>query len=190
MIPSNKNLTPQTGRMLAEGDVLVNVVDPYGALRTVDHVVANLHAGDLFWHSSGNSLATATSAYLLFITGAMEVHMVYNTLKTDNAPVAIEFYEGCTVSANGFALPVYNKNRNSTMVAQSLVYGGPTVVTPGTLLSADVIYGGNKDASATGLPNEWLLKANTKYLFKVTNNAAQTLNYVGSFAWMEDASGL
>lgn len=190
MTPSNANLTAQTGRMIAEGDVLVNVVDPYGALRTVDHVVANLHAGDLFWHSSGNSLATAASAYLLFITGAYDVHMVYNTLKTDNAPVAIEFYEAPNVSANGVALPVINKNRSSVITPQSQVFGGPTVVAPGTLLSMDVIYGANKEASATGMPNEWLLKANTKYLFKVTNNASQTLNYVGAFAWMEDIVGL
>jgi len=190
MQPSILNLDPGTGRALAENDVLINFLDPYGALRTVDHIVSGMHGGCLFWHSSGNSLATGASASLLFITGALDVHMVYNILKTDNAPVKIEFFEDAVVSANGVQLPAYNKNRKSSVVPQSQVWGGPTIIGAGTLLSTDQIYGANKEASSSGLPAEWVLKPNSKYIFKVTNNASQTLNYFGAFGWMEDNIGL
>jgi hypothetical protein len=190
MNPSILNLDPGTGRVVTENDVLVNVIDPYGAVKTIDHTVAGIHAGNMFWHSSGNSLAGGASAYLLFITGTLPVHMVSNILKTDNAPVAIGFFESPTTSANGVALPVIAKNRQASNASQSLVYGGPTVSSEGTQLSMDVIYGANKEASSMGLPSEWLLKPSTKYLFKVTNNASQTLNYMGAFGWMEDAVGL
>lgn len=183
--PPIVNIAPNTGRMLPESGVAVNVIDGFGYVKVLQSSNASVHDGKMFEHSSGNSLASGLSASLLFITGSKEVHMLNNYLKADNNPVRIEFYENCIVSANGVLLPSVNKNRNSATVAESMVYGGPTVTSQGTQLSVDAIFGGNKAGGASEQVAEWLLKPNTKYLFKVTNQAAQTLNYVGGFDWSE-----
>ena len=176
----------QSGRFVKENSTAVNVLDQYtGALRILLPNNAAVHSSQAFTHSSRNSMAASTSAYLLFITGALPCHMSNNVLTADNAPLDINFFEAPTITNNGVALPSQSRNRYQVASPLGQVYGAPTFSAKGNQLSTDSIYGGFKAGGDMSNDLEWLLAPNTKYLFEVINNSGHTVNYTGGFDWLE-----
>jgi hypothetical protein len=186
MNPSNLNLTPTTGRVISETDSVVNVIDRYGAIKVETPENSAVHSSIGFDHSSRNTLGIGGIAYLMFVTGTKQCHMMNNFLKSSEAPLDIDFFESPTVSANGTLLASTSRNRVSPGTATALVYGGPTVTSTGIQLSTDSIYGSNKAGGDNVTSDEWLLAPNTKYLFRVTNNSGKSISYVGGFFWIEN----
>jgi len=87
-----------------------------------------------------------------------------------------DLYEGPTVSANGTALNVLNRNRNSTNDDALSIYHTPTTSADGTLLESFHI-GSGRGVGGGGRSDEWVLKNNTKYLVRFTN-ATAVANYI------------
>ena len=184
--PPIQNIAPITARLLKENSMAVNVLDQYtGALRISQADTAAIHASQAFTHSSRNTLAIASSAYLLFITGALPCHMSNNILNANDAPLDINFFEAPTITSNGVALPSMSRNRYQQGTPLGQVYGGPTFSAKGLQLSTDSIYGGFKAGASMNNGVEWLLAPNTKYLFEVINNSGKSVNYNGGFDWLE-----
>lgn len=85
----------------------------------------------------------------------------------------VEIYEGATLSNNGTALTVYNRDRNSATVGVTLLYHTPTVTGTGTLIftSLQGTNTFNMQPLLDNFDNELILKANTKYLVRMASTS-------------------
>lgn len=149
--PKLNNMTPVTGRMVNEENEIVNVVDNFGSLKTIDVLNSTVHAGIAFTYAGIASIPAAGHAYFHGKTGDITSHLMGFFVKTDAAPLTVEFFEEPTITNDGTPQNPIARNRQSS-----------------------------------NLDGEWLLKKNTSYTFKITNNSNQTANIGAGFNWIEE----
>ena len=165
-------------------------------LIVIDYPHHEIHGGSSFSASGTVDLANA---------GTINIHVkTPNSTKYSHATfgvtteleAAINLYEGFAPSGTadggtpGVAVTAFNRNRNSSAANTTLVYSGATVGTAGTATAGSLIFayhhGGGTGAGRFGGQergiSEWMLKANTQYLFQVVN-ATTSANYT---AWQVD----
>lgn len=183
--PKINNMTPVTGRMVNEQDEVVNVVDNFGSLKTIGIENSAVHAGIAFTYAAAAQITAAGHAYFHGKTGNIVSHLMSFFVKADAAPVTVEFFEAPTISNDGTPVAAIARNRilNPTPLMQ--VFAAPTVTADGTQLLIGKILGDKQTVSSANLDGEWLLKPNTSYIFKVTNNTNQTINVGAGFNWIE-----
>ena len=165
---------------------------PIVATQDFDH--AMIHLGKGFTHvSRHNALAAAASFDHLLVTGPHPVHMRVLHVQSEGAPVSFIYYEDTVVSANGTAAGIGNNNRVSSIVSECSMYHGPTVTDVGNELGQDfypnIGGGGNSGTVGTLAGGEWILKPNTNYLIRFTNEDAQPTDFVVQFFWYEPQAG-
>lgn len=97
-------------------------------------------------------------------------------------------YEGVTNVVGGTITPGLNRNRQSTNTAVTGVLLQPTSVTLGTLVFGDLILGGTggNSAGATTDSDYAVLKADTSYLFRLTNATNQDHVAALAIQWIEN----
>jgi len=184
--PKLNNMAPLTGRMVNEEDEIHNIVDAFGSLKVVGRENSAVHESLSFTYSgSATAIPSLGSVRFLGRTGDITSHLWSFSVKVDQAPMTIEFFEAPTVTADGTAQTPRNRNRQSDIVPLMQVFANPTVSADGTLLLADKIFGDQKTVTSETLEGEWLLKKNTDYIFKITNNSNQTANLSAGFNWLE-----
>jgi len=86
------------------------------------------------------------------------------------AEATIEFFEDTEVSANGTAIDVYCRNRNYSSGDEIDIYHTPTVTTTGTRLVIAKSGSGRSVGGTLGRSDEFILKDNTNYLLRISNN--------------------
>lgn len=187
--PKINNVTPKTGRFMTESDKIVNVVDEYGNIKVIDVANSSVHDGKAYTYTATSSITATSSVYFMGKTGAVTSHLMGFFVKSDASPIKVEFFESPTTTADGTAQQAVARNRQSTATATMQVFAGPTVTASGTLLMADRILGDKQTVSDEHLDGEWLLKKNTSYIFKITNETNQTVNIVAGFNWIESDNG-
>lgn len=101
----------------------------------------------------------------------------------------IELFEGVTTSADGAIANSRNRNRNSPDNNTVLIYTAPTVTggaVAGNLLE-DGLFGSGKNSFGAGSRDseEGILKQNTKYLIRVTEQNIAAVNFNYSIEWYE-----
>lgn len=169
------------------GDPVALEADQYfQGLVTIDTVHERIHRGQSFlgghlWPVA-SAIADNANADLLIVTGSTPIHMISHISAGGQSEVY--YYEGVTVSANGTAADLINKNRLSSVSSGCAIYYGPTVTgtgtqLPSTLLAAGVGNNLGGQAPAGGFDgsfdSEIILKASTKYLIRVTNRAGAAI---------------
>lgn len=184
--PKLNNMAPVTGRMVNEENEIVNVVDNFGSLKTIDVLNSTVHAGISFTYSAAASIPAAGHAYFHGKTGDITSHLMSFFVKSDAAPITVEFFEEPTITANGTQVPAIARNRQSVIVPLMQVFVAPTVTADGTLLLTGKLLGNQQTVSSSNLEGEWILKKNTSYTFKITNNSNQTANVGAGFNWIEE----
>ena len=184
--PKLNNMTPVTGRMVNEENEIVNVVDNFGSLKTIDVLNSTVHAGIAFTYSGAASIPAAGHAYFHGKTGDITSHLMGFFVKADSAPVTVQFFEAPTITADGTPQSPIQRNRQTANVALMQVFAAPTVTADGTQLFVDKLLGNQQTVSSSNLDGEWLLKKNTSYTFKITNNSNQTANIGAGFSWIEE----
>jgi hypothetical protein len=100
------------------------------------------------------------------------------------------FYEAPTVTAEtGTPLTAVNFERNGTYTAGVTILDAPTITNVGTQIDAEYFMTASttqsKISNSGNSPHEFVLKNNTKYLFRVTSGAAGCDIHV-DFTWYED----
>lgn len=185
-IPHINQIAPATARVVRESNTAINVADDYvPGIRVVDSSNFTVHMGIAYSYKSSLLLAPAATVYLLGRVGAKVVHMTNYLIRSDNAPIAIGFFEAPTVSVVGTPQVEVSKNRVNIIPATLSIFSGSTITADGALLDQDGILGGNKDTGSRETESEWLLKPNTDYVFKLVNNSAQAANIIAGFSWSE-----
>ena len=97
-------------------------------------------------------------------------------------------YENVTNVVGGTLVVPLNRNRNSTNTAATGVLLNPTSYTLGPQIYAELIVGGKsgKSAGAASEGDYALLKANTSYLFRLTNTTNQANIAELAVQWIEN----
>lgn len=98
---------------------------------------------------------------------------------------SVHFYEEPTTSANGTAITTINRYRDSSNASELKVFHTPTVGAVGTLIEQDQKGSGKKFGSSGRDAEEIVLKRNTKYLLRMTNQTANNNLFNWTIDWYE-----
>lgn len=152
-------------------------------LVTIDVAHHELHEGNHFFVKDWVDIPSASTADLLYVSGAMEAHM--RTSFEGTAAFQVDIYEGTVTSNNGTLKTVHNRKRSSTNTCGCAIYTAPTVTSTGTVFIRYKL-GAGKTGGSSSAENEVILKPNTKYLIRLTNNVTGTVNTIDYLAdWYE-----
>ncbi len=132
-------------------------------------------------------VAITTNQYYLInvpvLTISSFIHMTFYASVSPGCTSTI--FEGPTISANGTSLTIYNVVRSSTITSEILIYRDPTVTDEGTSIYSEQIGSTTVGGKMYKLGTlNFILKSNTKYLFKLRTLAADTSISV-NFQWKE-----
>lgn len=166
------------------------------ALVTQSYTEANVKSGLQFEASGYNAtVAAGTNFDVEFNTGSKRVIIKDRQVSFTGAGVTINVYEAPTTSG-GTAGTVYNLNRINPVATTVSHKIAPTVSAPGTQIGATA-YGlggtgvGPTEVSSFAAPDvERVLKPNTKYLLRITNNDAAAQKIAAYITWYEGTPDL
>jgi hypothetical protein len=156
-----------------------------GAREIIDHAHDEIHDGTMFTVSDTAAIGAGNDRDYLITTPntAIRMHLTYEA-KADGA-LTINFYEDATTSAAGTALTELNRNRPSATAATGVITHTPTVTGTGTLLDPDFLNASFKGGGESRADHEWILKQNAKYLLRLSNGTAGTVNSFTRLNWYE-----
>ncbi len=84
-----------------------------------------------------------------------------------------ELREGPTITASGTVVTAFNKDRNSSNTATTIIRSSPTVTASGTQISHFHVGGGfqGRDPGEAGAEQGWILEQGTIYILRYTSIA-------------------
>jgi hypothetical protein len=140
-----------------------------------------IHCGDSYETTYHTDLGNGATQDILIVvpdepgTGqAQKLYHLTGLIEGENE-CSVTFYEGTTVSDNGTALTIINRNRNSTLTDFLDIYHTPTVTTTGSSIFGPWHFGvGKSFGGSRGRSDEFVLKNNTTYLIRITNQTVNT----------------
>lgn len=117
-----------------------------------------------------SAVATTNVVYMRILPHATTIPRLGYIIQSDGA-CKIEVVEGTTYTDNGTAVTAYNRHRNSANATDQLLYHTPTINSLGTVISTNLLgtAGHFTGAGDRLLSNDWMLKASTDILLKITN---------------------
>jgi len=147
--------------------------DSTNSIQTVSYAHHEIHGGSAYVVSMiFNSVGSGSSADVLIVTPdtTKYTHMVYSAVGTGEFEALM--YEDTTTSADGTAITPTNRNRNSANTPGAVATHTPTITGVGTLLLSSRLGSGKNSGGESRDISEFILKRNTKYLFRITSRAA------------------
>lgn len=157
------------------GDRAVSVDLSTNTLQTIDYEHHEIHSGSAFSYadrSNVNGSGTVRDYLVVTPDTAVECHM--RMAFTTEAEFDIILYEDATTSNNGTPATVPSKNRRSATSATTAIFTAPTVTGTGTQLNIHRTGSGTGTGGGLSDLEEWVLKRNTKYLFRFTKASSGT----------------
>lgn len=150
-----------------KAQALTDVDDKLVAIQDIEN---RIHEGEVFVGVTSVTLGAAGVQDYLFKTGAKTAHIFGFVSGVLGGHV--EIYEDTTVSANGTQGNIYNVNRTSANTPLAVLYAGPTVTGVGNVIDRYNFASGLNAGGEHLAANEWIFKANSNYLFRVTSDNA------------------
>ena len=166
--------------------------------RNTPYLVQFLYYGTVFNADFILPLSGNATVYIQGKTGNDRiVHFLSRRMTHNGTDVTVELFEAPTFTADGTAVvTAYNGNRLTVKTAEYTIYSNPPDPTnDGTCISYDRIFGASggvgqaTSASAlsiTGL--ERVMKKNTDYALKVTNNVTDSSTFIFNWQWYESGN--
>lgn len=157
----------------------------------LDEMSHAVHNGEAFSLSTEGQLSASSSIILLGMVGDKDIHFHGFSIAANLGNFTAHLYEAPTVTTNGTPIEAVNRNRNYSVVENTLLlYGGSTVSADGTVLEYSHVYdtgtqGSHLVGGTGGLSSDWVLKPNTVYMIRINNLNTEVLNYTTSFVWSE-----
>lgn len=162
------------------------------AMTNIDEPHRMIHDGFMYSieHSQGNVANGASLDILLSVPAVTFPHLRQIGVRVEDTPCTLFFYEDVETSNDGSSLSVYNRNRNSSNTPSTVATVGPTVSDTGTELEQRLLptsggFFSVAGVAAEGFSEEWVLKPDTKYLWRVTNNAGSAIDITVDILWYE-----
>jgi hypothetical protein len=183
------SLLRQVNAWLFDGAGTAIVADKSGGIRVNNEAQTALHDGNLFSFFSNGTISGGSSIILLGKVGAKQVHFDWFVVDVSQGAFLVEFFESPTVTSNGTAQIVSKRNRASLISSTLALYSGATVSANGTLMSSDKLLsigtGAKVLSGSAGIDDGWVLKSNTDYIIKLTNQESSTTSFNAKFVWHE-----
>lgn len=158
------------------------------ALDTMDHAHYQVHQSNFWTVSNIFNIDASTTAEMLLVTGAHKTHIGLGF--NGGFDFRVSIVEGVTITTVGTTLTAYNNNRAAQTATLNGWYSAPVGATLGTTIFTDYIPGGTGPHATGGSGGgpvrngaEWILAANTKYVFRLLNlaNTTQTASMVFNY---------
>lgn len=149
-----------------------------GGLPVLEYEHHEIHEGDHYFIDIFDDIANGGIYELLLVTPNTTkwIHLVYEYLWQTEGE--FELFEGVATDADGTVVPNFNNNRNSLNTAGMVVTHTPTNPTGGTSFSHNQIGNGKSIGGSRRADQEKILKPNTKYLMRASN---QTIGFSNLF---------
>jgi len=153
----------------------------------IDVAHSKIHSGDSFYRKDWLDLTNGQVYDILCVTPdtARYAHIVVEFASELESNIKV--YEGATASNNGTAITVFNRNRNSATNSTTLLYHTPTVAggAEGMNIANYKIGSSRAVGGNEGSRLEIILKRNTKYLIRITNDTANANWFAFLADWYE-----
>lgn len=161
------------------------------APRSIDTAHAWGHRGKAFIVGGiFGPLATGIATDILIQTVNV-MHTKFNVAAAGDCEIHI--FEGTTFSAAGAPLIKFNRNRNSSIVSDSLISSAPTITVDGTPFPVGFLPGGSggnaSGGQSVGFDNELVLAPATNYLLRVITRAVN-IYIAPHIEWYEPAAAV
>lgn len=142
------------------------------SIQTIDYAHHEIHEGDHYFVKGWMDLTNAQVFDFLATTPdtLKWAHMLVEF--SAEAESHITIYEGTTTSADGTAVTAVNRDRNSSNTAGLVVTHTPTITGVGTQIASYKMGSSQKTGGTVRANAELILKQNTKYLIRITNDTA------------------
>lgn len=181
---SGQVVAVSNGTVNVNGTLPVSIPQP---LETIDIAHNEVHEGYYFVTSKRvNGAGTVENFQFVVPAGGTVPHINFLIESTDFG--IAELFANPTVTSNGSAMTIYNKNRNSSTPSLMSAYYGGTVTADGTLMVSHLW--GNATGQGAGRATfggavrsntEWILSAGKRYLLKVSGINAGTLVFTAEW---------
>ena len=130
-----------------------------------------IHRGKSYEISAHSQVASASKLEIVFTTPASpQIHAVIDTAAGGEFTVEIE--EGIGAYTGGSDATAYNRNRNADGTSVTGIKSGSLTYTAGTVIHGRRMGLGKDGGSDSNYQREWILKASTRYAFRVTSHAS------------------
>lgn len=158
------------------------------ALDAMEHAHYQVHQSNFWSVSEIFNINASTTAEMLLVTGSHKTHIGFGF--NGGFDFLFSLLENVTITALGTTLTAYNNNRSNPTATVNGWYSTPTGATLGTTIFSEYIPGGigpHALGGSGGGPvrngSEWILAANTKYIFRILNlaNTTQTASMVFNY---------
>lgn len=159
-----------------------------GAVNTIDYTHHEIHGGNAYTITGLNSdIDVGQFLDLTVITPNTTkwVHVVFTT--SGQLTYHAFVYEASVTNVAGSVKTAYNRNRNSSNVSGGTFREGDTFTTTGTLLWQMHFGAAGKSGGIFGLRDEFILKQNTQYLFRLESEIINN-RVSASLDWYEHAN--
>jgi len=150
-----------------------------------------VHKGRFFSIFVKTDIDADASYYIGIQVGTKIPHLKQAWCSTDAEKVTVELIEGATFT-DGTAVPVFNRNRNSSETPEVTVVKGVSSVSGGVVIDSDYLGGGASEgpfAMALGSEvagvTEWNLKPNENYVLKLLKKGAASATALVKLIWYE-----
>jgi len=163
-------------------------IDPLSHnLVAIRHSHHEVHEGNSYIATMVAALAGGQVMYCQMTTPASPLIHGLMVCGSDGNGVTIDVFEAPTNTSGGTPVPIYNRNRTSIKTTGATFVHTPTVVDTGTTLIRSTHIGSkNTTASPDRSLEELILKPSTKYLIRLTVDAATSTIFSGEFNWYEE----
>jgi hypothetical protein len=148
------------------------------SLQTLDFIEQCINDGNRYLVAGHITIANGGTVDFTLQTpdSTKWIHMFYSA--DISGAITIDFYEGATGVSGGSALPMINKNRNSTNVSGAIVLINPTA-TPGDRIDGFSYGPAGGEAKRN---RKMILKQNTTYLWRlISGEADNELSFRGEW---------
>jgi hypothetical protein len=157
-----------------------------------DESVQNVIDGLVFYAylSKGHSNELANNASIdIVVTSAVDMPIGIGFVTRIGGDAEFKVYENVTSVVGGTIFVPRNRNRTSTRVSQTGIIVQPSSVTTNGILYEEIIVGGlGRNAAGATLQGDYaIIKANTSYLFRLTNRSNQSRIAELFVQWVENA---
>lgn len=142
-------------------------------LQVIDYPHHEIHSGSHYFICGFQDFSNGEVVDFTVVTPNTTkwLHMLFQI--EGSGAVSIEIYEDATVDVAGTVTTPNNNNRNSANTSDAVIRTGDTFTDIGTLKFGNQS-GANKAAGIIGRENEIILKQNSTYIFRITNQTAIT----------------
>ena len=179
------NSNSQLRTTLYDSDGIELSMDPNnGAIDIEPHEHFKIHQGDHFFICGYTTLGNAADIDFTVTTPNTTewLHMTFDIEGTQ--AITLEIKEDAVIDAAGTSVIVRNNDRNSSHASAATIQTDPTYTDEGTTIYS-AYAGANKRTGVIDRSKEIILKQNTTYIFRITNQ--ETTNTIVSYCgeWYE-----